>query len=382
MPHRQDTTSIPEKNDPYASLSVQRAVFELRCGRMIVVRSSDTPPTLVLAAENVNADNLSTFKRLSAHPTHLALTAARAKALKLIVQPQHTVLILQLNPEVTAESLHQYADPLHVPPAIDGPANQLSVAGVGARAGVGLVKIAHLLPTALIGDLSSVSDDALKIWCTDHNVLMVDADDVFQSDHYAAQTLARVSEALVPLMDAESARVVAYRPINGGLEHLAIVIGDPQHSPQPPLVRIHSQCFTGDLLASLRCDCGDQLRGAIQAIAADGSGVVLYLAQEGRGIGLVNKLRAYVLQDQGTDTLDANESLGFDADERVYLPAATMLNDLGLTRVRLLTNNPTKVQALLEANIDVVERVAHAFPSNRHNEAYLRTKKIKGGHLL
>ncbi len=125
---------------------------------------------------------------------------------------------------------------------------------------------------------------------------------------------------------------------------MALVIGEPRHDP-PPLVRLHSECFTGDLLGSLRCDCGDQLRGAIAAMAGEGGGVLLYLAQEGRGIGLVNKLRAYNLQDKGFDTLDANIQLGFDADERIYLPAAEMLRQLGLVTVRLMTNNPGKVAA-------------------------------------
>jgi GTP cyclohydrolase II len=148
------------------------------------------------------------------------------------------------------------------------------------------------------------------------------------------------------------------------------------------LTRLHSECFTGDLLGSLRCDCGDQLRGAIAEIARAGSGVLLYLAQEGRGIGLVNKLRAYQLQDAGFDTVDANEQLGFDADERVYLPAAEMLRQLGISRVRLLTNNPEKVAALTRCGIAVVERVPHIFPANDHNERYLRTKASRSGHLL
>ncbi|MBT7527602.1 MAG: GTP cyclohydrolase II, partial [Rhodospirillales bacterium] len=127
---------------------------------------------------------------------------------------------------------------------------------------------------------------------------------------------------------------------------------------------------------------GDQLRGAIEEISAAGAGVLIYLAQEGRGIGLVNKLRAYNLQDQGSDTLDANEQLGFDADERIYLPAAEILRDLNFTRVSLMTNNPEKVEALTRCGIEIKKRVAHVFPTNAHNEAYLQTKKARGGHLF
>jgi GTP cyclohydrolase II len=138
----------------------------------------------------------------------------------------------------------------------------------------------------------------------------------------------------------------------------------------------------GDLLGSLRCDCGEQLRGAIGSIDAAGGGVLLYMAQEGRGIGLVNKLRAYQLQDAGLDTVDANEALGFDADERVYLPAAEMLRQLGVRQVRLMTNNPDKVDQLSRWGVPVVERVPHIFPGNGHNEQYLRTKAERSGHMF
>jgi GTP cyclohydrolase II len=204
---------------------------------------------------------------------------------------------------------------------------------------------------------------------------------VFPYEPVAARSLKPVSRARVPLADAIDTEVIAFRPRDGGLEHLALIIGtlDPA---KPALTRLHSECFTGDLLGSLRCDCGDQLRGAIREIAGSGGGILLYLAQEGRGIGLVNKLRAYRLQDKGFDTLDANEQLGFDADERIYLPAAVMLRQLGIAAVRLLTNNPDKVAALTRCGIAVAERVPHAFPSNRHNEVYMRTKAERSGHLF
>jgi GTP cyclohydrolase II len=247
----------------------------------------------------------------------------------------------------------------------------------GERAAVALAKLAALLPAALILPLAS-AEAALARRRID--IAVVDMEEVL-SRGAAMAGLTRVTEARVPLADAEDARLVAFRPGDGGSEHLAILIGNPARGVAA-LARIHSQCFTGDVLGSLRCDCGDQLRGAIAAIAEAGGGVLLYLAQEGRGIGLINKLRAYQLQDAGFDTVDANEQLGFDADERVYLPAAEMLRQLGFNTVRLLTNNPEKVAALERYGIRVVERVRHVFPANGHNERYLRTKATRSGHLL
>jgi GTP cyclohydrolase II len=207
----------------------------------------------------------------------------------------------------------------------------------------------------------------------------VDVADVARFADDSARWLTRVAEARVPLADAENARLVAFRSWGGGPEHLAIVVGELDPA-KPALVRIHSSCFTGDLLGSLRCDCGDQLRGAIAAIAAKGAGVVVYLPQEGRGIGLANKLRAYALQDAGLDTIDANLHLGFAPDERSYAAAGEILRQLGVTRIRLLTNNPGKRAALARLGVEVVERVKHAFPANKHNAAYLRTKAVRDGH--
>jgi GTP cyclohydrolase II len=247
----------------------------------------------------------------------------------------------------------------------------------GALAAVALAKLAALLPAALVVRVGAAEAALLA---RRGDIAAIAAEAVFKR-RAALAGLTRVAEARVPLADAEDARLIAFRPKDGGVEHLAIVIGSPDPAA-PVLVRLHSECFTGDLLASLRCDCGDQLRGAIAAIAGDGGGALLYLAQEGRGIGLVNKLRAYQLQDAGFDTLDANEQLGFDADERVYLPAAEMLRQLGFATIRLLTNNPEKVAALERYGIRIAERVPHVFPSNGHNARYLRTKATRSGHLL
>ena len=241
-----------------------------------------------------------------------------------------------------------------------------------------LTKIARLLPAVVVAPITA--DDAAA-WAIANNRAIVSSTAVQAYDRLQADTLVPVSEARVPLAGCENTKIIAFRPRDGGAEHLAIIIGETDASI-PVLTRLHSECFTGDLLGSLKCDCGDQLRGAISAIAEGGSGVLLYLAQEGRGIGLVNKLRAYELQEKGFDTIDANEQLGFDDDERIYLPAVQMLASLGINKVKLLTNNPAKVGALARHGIAVTERVAHVFPSNQHNWSYLDTKSKRSGHLF
>jgi GTP cyclohydrolase II len=250
-----------------------------------------------------------------------------------------------------------------------------------AETAIELAKLSRLLPAVVLGPLSRDPGNKRRDWAREQDLVYVDVADVLSYEDSASRNLQQVAQAYVPLEGAENARILAWRPSDGGKEHLAIVVGEVDPT-EPVLVRLHSECFTGDLLGSLRCDCGVQLRGAIAEIARQGSGVLLYLAQEGRGIGLVNKLRAYELQDDGFDTIDANEQLGFDADERIYAPAATMLSRMGIKQVRLMTNNPEKISQLARYGIEVVERVAHAFPANGHNENYLRTKAERAGHLL
>jgi GTP cyclohydrolase II len=198
--------------------------------------------------------------------------------------------------------------------------------------------------------------------------------------HREADTLIVAARAKLPVDAAENSEIVAFRSVSDSAEHVALLIGSP--NGQPPLVRLHSECLTGDVLGSLKCDCGPQLQHALKLIADSGWGILLYLRQEGRGIGLVNKLRAYALQDQGFDTVDANVRLGFRVDARDFGVAARMLHLLGQDRIRLLTNNPQKVDGLAGAGIDVVDRVAHAMPPNPHNSRYLATKRDRTGHQL
>jgi len=354
------------------------AITALRRGDPVLIRD-DRLSVLAIAAELVSEAKLRWLREVSATAPRIVLTRRRAVALGLARREDLSgALTISVSSEMPAAVIRNLADPaasLGAEPPGFGP--EPVVAKSGGLAAVTLAKLAALLPAALV---VRVGGAEAALLARRGDLVGIEAAAVFRR-HAEDAALTRVAEARVPLADAENARLIAFRPGDGGGEHLAIVIGAPDPSA-PILVRLHSECFTGDLLASLRCDCGDQLRGAIAAIAGDGGGVLLYLAQEGRGIGLVNKLRAYQLQDAGFDTLDANEQLGFDADERVYVPAAEMLRQLGFGTIRLLTNNPEKVAALERYGIRVVERVPHIFPSNGHNERYLRTKAVRSGHLL
>lgn len=381
MSQRPRLVPVPVTREPMSLLAVDRTVADLRRGQPVVIQGPRGAAAVVMASEAVTVERLAALATLARSEPVLALTARRASVLGL-ADSSLKVLKLAVPDGLTPALVHDLSDPLSrfsLPAAHPFEIAEAPTHGCESAA-VKLCKTARLLPAAIVAAIRDPDAADLAVWAARGDLLMVDAGDVFQYEHIAARFLRPVSEANVPLLDAEQTRIVAFRPQDGGLEHLALIFGEPQPD-QAVLTRLHSECFTGDLLASLRCDCGDQLRGAIREISAAGGGVLLYLAQEGRGIGLVNKLRAYTLQDQGFDTMDANEQLGFDADERIYLPAAEMLRQLAFTTVRLLTNNPDKVAGLARCGITVAARVPHTVPSNRHNEIYIRTKRERGGHL-
>jgi GTP cyclohydrolase II len=370
---------------PSTLQSAERAISDLRRGAMVVVAGNEHA-IIVQAAEGFTPDALARMAALSKSSPSLLLTARRAAVLGLTDQINGAVRI-SLSNTITAEVVHMMADPAGRQPdnhesavAINliDPNTEPGAAELGA---IEIAKLARLLPATVVATLPKERMTYLPSWANTESLLVVELSDIRQYRDTEARTLECVGEATVPLSDSENTRVIAFRPPDGGREHLAILIGkfDPKSDC---LVRIHSECFTGDLLGSLRCDCGDQLRGAVSEINKSGGGLLLYMAQEGRGIGLVNKLRAYELQDKGFDTLDANEQLGFEPDERIYQPAAEILRQLGVSSVRLLTNNPHKIDALKEKDIVVVERVPHTFPSNHYNARYIATKQNKGGHLL
>ncbi|HTR84778.1 MAG TPA: GTP cyclohydrolase II [Reyranella sp.] len=376
-----------------ALAAVERAMAELRRGGIVLLRDEEGQGGLVIAAEACGPRSLQRLQGLAQEAPVLVTTRRRAEAIGMEIPPHIAGGLGDANKPITLELPDGVPVDIILRPhetASEGGRHValrslsrpiVSYAPVIAQTAIELAKLARLLPAVVLGPLSRDPGNKRRDWARDQDLVYVDAADVLAYEDTAARNLQQVAQAHVPLEGAENARILAWRPSDGGKEHLAIVVGEIDPT-EPVLIRLHSECFTGDLLGSLRCDCGVQLRGAIAQLNKAGSGVLLYLAQEGRGIGLVNKLRAYELQDDGFDTIDANEQLGFDADERIYAPAATMLSRMGIKRVRLMTNNPEKIASLQRYGVEVTERVAHSFPSNGHNENYLRTKAERAGHLL
>jgi GTP cyclohydrolase II len=343
--------------------AVARALEAVRRGRPVAVGGS-----LLLAIETADQAALAAFD--AAGPTDLLISGPRAATLNLANQragaPSGPVRVERARWVDRAAAL-AVADPakdLETP--LKGPFRTVPVGdSAEAEAALVLARLAGLLPAFFVGgaaqDAAAVAVDEILA--------------AARSEH-----LGIVARAHLPTRHAEKGEVVAFRSDGDGAEHVALVIGDPGETP--PLVRLHSECLTGDLFGSLKCDCGPQLEDALSAIAASGWGILLYLRQEGRGIGLANKLRAYALQDQGFDTVDANLRVGFGDDERDFAVAARMLEKLGQDRIRLLTNNPRKVAGLEAEGIAVIERVPLKSGENPHNARYLATKKARSGHQL
>ena len=349
-----------------AAERINRARADLRMGLPVVFRGG----FLAAAVETLSPERLAALRALG--PLTLALTSWRAETLKARVYDNDLARI-RVPEDADLAWLRALADPaddLRVP--MKGPLASLREGEASdARAAIALAKSAQLLPAALLAPLPDPAPEGLTC---------LDAAETLTA--LAAETLlAPVAAARVPMRAAEKGRLHIFRPDDGGPEHYAIEIGSPDRT-QPVLARLHSACFTGDVLGSLKCDCGPQLDAALTQMGHEGAGILLYLNQEGRGIGLANKMRAYDLQDQGFDTVEANHRLGFEDDERDFRIGARLLRKLGFSKVRLLTNNPKKVNMLAANGIEVVERVPLKVGLSRHNAAYLATKAAKSGHIL
>ncbi|MEG8221329.1 GTP cyclohydrolase II [Sphingomonas sp. HH69] len=346
-----------------------RAIDALRRGWAIRIAGADGAIRL-MAIEGADAVTLAAFDPQAR--ADILISAARAETLKLANQlaaadPDLPVLV-ERAPWIDADVATAISDPvLDLASPLKGPFRARPVAAPqAAKAALRLARLAGILPAYFLTE----GDEAVDV--------TVQADDIDAYDD--AIHLAVATRARLPVSASETAEIIAFRSPDEPREHVALVVG--KRDASPPVVRLHSECLTGDVLGSLKCDCGPQLHQALHQIADAPWGVLLYLRQEGRGIGLVNKLRAYAMQDQGFDTVDANVRLGFAIDARDFSVAARMLDLLGVAQVRLLTNNPNKVTGLEAAGIGVIERLPIILPPNPHNERYLATKRDRTGHQL
>ncbi|MEP1201431.1 GTP cyclohydrolase II [Tateyamaria sp.] len=353
--------------------TLARARADLRMGVPVVLTGATS--VIAVAVETVSEERLAAIRTLGAAPV-LALTGWRAQTLKARAYDGDIARIVV--PDAVAlgwlQALADPADDLSSP--MKGPLASVRDGDASPhRAAVQLCKSARLLPAALCADVEDGLGFAAKQGLT--AVPMALAAPFLTAN----SQLHPVVAARLPMVASEAGRVHVYRPEDGGEEHYAIEIGRPDRS-SPVLARLHSACFTGDVLGSLKCDCGPQLRAALAQMGQEGAGVLLYLNQEGRGIGLANKMRAYSLQDQGFDTVEANHRLGFEDDERDFRLGSDILKSLGFGAVRLMTNNPAKVAMMEASGISVPERVPLVVGETQFNRDYLATKAAKSGHLL
>jgi GTP cyclohydrolase II len=348
-------------------VAVERSLAEFRSVRPVIITGAGEC-VAALPVDGMTDERLASFRRLcgSAKP-YLLITARRAEVLGLDVRGPVGLAIADGDDAAAIESL---AADVEVDRSL-----AIIPAGKIAGAAIELAKLAQRIPALLIADGETVAAAA-----SDPPLIRVSADAVTQFRQAAVQSLAVATEASVPLNGGLPARFVIFRDAIGG-SSVAVIVGMPDLT-RPVPVRMHSACLTGDVFGSRRCDCGDQLRLSLTRLDEQGGGIILYLEQEGRGLGLANKMRTYRLQDAGLDTIDANATLGFHDDEREYGVAVRMLQILGCTRVLLLTNNPAKLDGLAQAGIEVSGRIALHGPVNADNRRYLTAKATRAGHKL
>ncbi len=362
----------------------ERGLFEMIRGRPVWL-VGDGSSALLAPVEGLSPESLELLRDAGTAPVRISLTTHRALSMGLVTGEKASIngrpggVSLPVRSgwgvdEIVALASSRSDGAVH--------SNGLRPAADVEVAGLILTRLARLLPAVVSAPGAGIPSAAIRPALDSGAILRLGVEEVRALVDPGREEVRRVTEGPVPLEGAEEARFVLYREGSGLFEHVAVLIGDPTRWPRPVPIRLHSACLTGDLFGSLRCDCGEQLRTSLRAFKKAGGGVLVYLAHEGRSIGLGNKLRAYSLQEQGLDTVDADCVLGFGPDERSYLAAVAILKDLGVTRTRLFTNNPEKVAALERGGIEVVVRESLQGAVNRHNQPYLDAKARRSGHWL
>lgn len=392
--------------------TIEEAIEDIREGKMIVVvddEDRENEGDLLMAAEKVTPEAINFMATYGRGLICVPLTAERIQALNLVpmvthnTDPHGTAFTVSVDGYLSTTGISAYeraatvkilVDPESRPEDLRRPGHIFPLkareGGVLVRAGhtegaVDLARLAGLQPAGVIceimnedGTMARVPD--LMKFVEKHELKIITIKDLIRYRRQTEKLVQRIESVHLPT-DFGDFRAVGYQSLLDGQDHLALVKGEVDDG-DPVLVRVHSECLTGDVFHSRRCDCGDQLAAALEQIEKEGRGVLLYMRQEGRGIGLLNKLKAYKLQEEGKDTVEANLALGFPADLRDYGVGAQILVDLGITKVRLMTNNPRKIVGLEGYGLEVVERVPMEMPAKPENERYLSTKKMKLGHYL
>ena len=378
MNHTQTSRHTSAQQISPSHRRMSQAFAALRRGEIILIRAANNRAALLRAAEFADYDD-GQMQAMAQSQTLLCLRRQHVEALGHKAAGKRPVFSLPAN-TLDSDTIHQItfglADALPQSASLLGEQTD-SLADLGTK----ILRQAKLLPTALMAWLTS--DDILhhQHLASMYALPIVNAFDSAHHDTTSHWQMTKGAHAQLPLAAAPDSQIIMFHSEGANENHFAVVVGKGQ-TQQTPLVRLHSQCVTGDVLGSLKCDCGTQLQTALREMHEAGGGILLYLAQEGRDIGLMNKIRAYALQDGGLDTVDANHRLGFATDERIFIPAAAMLTHLGISSVKLMTNNPDKVAQLETHGIKVIDRVPLTLPANPHNHDYLATKRDRTGHLI